>query len=115
MLTASANALVCTSFAVLYHASDMIDCRYLQGLARRVRDGGKLAAITVIGAVVLTLWLAFSSDPAHVSTEALEPPPTAEQTPTAEISRQLQERRAFFSRRSEKPISASRAPMATSA
>ena len=62
----------------------MNDGRYLQGLARRVRDGGKLAAVTAIGALVLTLWLAFSSDPTQVSTVELQlaEPTAAELTPT---------------------------------
>ena len=61
----------------------MTDGRYLQGLARRVRDGGKLAAVTAIGAVVLTLWLAFSSSTTHVSTMELQSaePTAAELTP----------------------------------
>ena len=70
---------------ILYHASDMTDGRYLQGLARRVRDGGRLATLTAIGAVVLTLWLAFSTDPALVVTSPTVEPTAAELTPTPTI------------------------------
>ena len=56
----------------------------LWGLARRVRDGRKLAAVTVIGAVVLTLWLALSSDITHVVMS-----PTVELTPTPTIESAL--------------------------
>ena len=57
----------------------------LWGLARRVRDGRKLAAVTVIGAVVLTLWLALSTDPALVVTSPTVEPTAAELTPTPTI------------------------------
>ena len=62
----------------------MTDYEGLWGLARRVRDGRKLAVVTVIGAVVLTLWLAFSSDPTNVlnsPTAGLTATPTIESTP----------------------------------
>ena len=63
----------------------MTDGRYLQGLARRVRDGRKLAAVTAIGAVVLTLWLAFSPRPSHVVMSPTVEPTAAELTPMPTI------------------------------
>ena len=63
--------------AVLYYASDMTDDENLWGLARRVRDGRKLVGVTVIGAVVLSFWLALSSDTIQVATPPTAAGPTA--------------------------------------
>ena len=63
----------------------MIDGRYLQGLARRIHDGRRLAALTAIGAVVLTLWLAFSPDPNQVLTSPTMEPTAVEVTPMPTI------------------------------